>query len=305
MQKKLQNILLATDFSEPSDTALRVAIKLCKQNGAVLHLLHVVESRYLVANLHDGVSVQQMVREIDNESREKLYHLYETILRTTSIPVQLHMPKGVPYDEICKAAEEMPVDLIVLGTHGASGVREFFIGTTAYSVIKNTVKPVLTIPSGFSKDVFGKILFPVRTVPGIKEKFEYIKPILNHANDATVHLAAITEKGEEAALLEHKDALHEILLYLRQQQISFTNEMYTCTNMASKVLEIAEKKECDLVVINATLDYKWTQFFVGPFTQQIVNRAQVPVLSYRMSVNVNAELKKHAEYQVAEKPSGL
>ena len=53
---------------------------------------------------------------------------------------------------------------------------------------------MLTIPSGFSKDVFGKILFPVRTVPGIKEKFEYIKPILNHANDATVHPAAITRK---------------------------------------------------------------------------------------------------------------
>ncbi len=306
MYKQLQNILVATDFSELCDNAVQVAVKLCKQNGAVLHLLHVVESRYPVPGIDNSISLHALASEIHHEAREKLCHVYETVLRTANIPVQLHMPQGIPYDEICRAAEEMPIDLLVLGTHGASGFREFFMGTTAYSVIKNTIKPVLTIPPHFKKQEFEKILFPVRTVPGVKEKFEYIKPILKHTRGAAIHIAAITEKGTEAGLLEHKDALHEILLYLKQQGIVYTHEMYSCTNVASKVLEVAVAEHCDLVAINATLDYKWTQYFIGPFTQQVVNHARIPVLSYRMSVELNAELKRQAGKQVAEQvTSGL
>ena len=217
------------------------------------------------------------------------------------------MPQGIPYDEICKAAEEMPVDLVVLGTHGASGFREFFMGTTAYSVIRNTVKPVLTIPHHFRKEGFDKILFPVRTVPGIREKFDYIKPLLQHSEHTSLHIAAITENGEEAGLLEHKVVLHDMLIFLKQHRIQYSNQMYSCTNVAAKVLEIAEAEKCDLIVINATLDYKWTQFFIGPYTQQVVNHSKLPVLSYRKSVELNAALKLQEVFvqQVEQASRGL
>lgn len=294
MQNKIQNILAATDFSDLGANAIKVAVTLCKQNNAVLHLIHVMESRYIIPGTDTGIALPVLAREIDAESREKLYNLYESVLRSENIPVQLHMPEGIPFDEICKAAEEMPIDLVVLGTHGTSGFREFFMGTTAYSVIKNTTKPVLTIPGGFSKDGFQKILFPVRAVPGIKEKFEYIQPILEQAETAAIHIAALSQNGYEAELLDHKEALHEIILHLKKNTVKYTHEMYTCSNFADKVLEIAAMQGTDLIVINATLDYKWTQFFIGPYTQQVVNHSKVPVLSFRKAVNLSSVLKKEA-----------
>lgn len=295
MQNKIQNVLAATDFSDLGANAIRLAVKLCKQNNAVLHLIHVVENRYIIPGTDSGIALPVLVREIDAESREKLYNLYESVLRTENIPVQLHMPEGIPFDEICRAAEEMPIDLVVLGTHGTSGFREFFMGTTAYSVIKNTTKPVLTIPGSFSKDGFQKILFPVRAVPGIKEKFEYIQPILEQSENAAIHIAALSKSGHEAELLDHKDALHEIILHLKKSAAKYTHEMYTCSNFADKVLEISAMQEADLIVINATLDYKWTQFFIGPYTQQVINHSRVPVLSFRKAVNISSELKREAK----------
>ena len=58
------------------------------------------------------------------------------------------------------------------------------------------------------------------------------------------------------------------------------------------MLEVCDAINADLIVINATLDYKWTQFFVGPYTQQVVNHAKVPVLSFTNAVNVTAEVEK-------------
>jgi nucleotide-binding universal stress UspA family protein len=294
MQKKIQNILAATDFSDLGANAIRVAVKLCKQNNAVLHLIHVVEKRYIIPGTDSGTALPFLATEIDTESREKLYNLYQSVLRSENISVQLHMPEGIPFDEICRAAAEMPIDLVVLGTHGTSGFREFFMGTTAYSVIKNTIKPVLTIPGGFSKDGFQNILFPVRAVPGIKEKFEYIQPLLQQTEAAAIHIAAISQNGHEAELLDHKDALHEIILHLKKSAVTFTHEMYTCSNFADKVLEIATMQAADLIVINATLDYKWTHFFIGPYTQQVVNHSKVPVLSFPQAVNSSSALKREA-----------
>ena len=70
-----------------------------------------------------------------------------------------------------------------------------------------------------------------------------------------------------------------------------------CKNYAKKVLELAKKEKVDLIVINASLDYKWRQFFVGPYAQQVVNHAQVPVLSIR-SVNAASAFEDAVQEEI-------
>jgi len=291
MRTFIKNILVPTDFSEQGNHAINIAIDLCKQNNAVLHLLHVVENRYIITAPEPGISVTGFLSEIDQNAREMLYNVYESIVRDHDITLQIHMPTGIPFDEICKAASEMPIDLIVMGTHGASGAREFFMGSTAYSVIKNTTKPVLTIPGDFEASGFKKILFPVRPVQGIIKKYEFIQPFLK-TQDVSVHVAVLCQVGKEEQLYKHNDDLYEILTSLESKRVTCTRELYACKNFASKVLELSEILAVDLIIINATLDFKWTQFFIGPYTQQVVNNAKVPVLSYRQAIDVSDEEKK-------------
>ena len=168
MDSLFKNVLVATDFSMGGNNAVDTAIEICKQYKAVLHLLHVVENTNLVAGGGWGVLPAERISEIDYESRSQLYNIYETVLRTQDIRVQIHMPAGVPFNEICNAASEMPIDLIVVGKHGTSRERGSFMGSTAYSVIKDSTKPVITVPENFEPSEFKKILFPV--MHGINEE---------------------------------------------------------------------------------------------------------------------------------------
>jgi nucleotide-binding universal stress UspA family protein len=295
MKSFLKNILVATDFSKTGNHVLEMAITLCKKNKAVLHLLHVVENRYIITAPEQGISLAEIASEIDTDARTNLYNIYETIMRSSGIAVQIHMPTGIPYDEICKAADEMPIDLIIIGTHGASGFRDFFMGTTAYNVIKNTTKPVLTIPESYAKPGFEKILFPVRPKQKIKEKFDYIQPFLPTAGTGEIHIAVLAKDKQEKDLLSNKEELYHIISLLKKSHIQHTSELYACGNFATKVLELALLEAADLVVINASLDYKWSQFFVGPYTQQVVNHAKVPVLSFRQAINVPKEIQKEED----------
>lgn len=289
MMQSIKNILVSTDFSKPGNNAIKTAIQLCKQHSAVLHLLYVVDNRHILPASEAGPAASAIVDEMDQKARILLYSEYEAILRDHKIQVRIHMPTGIPPDEICKAADEMPVDLIVMGTHGASGVREFYMGTTAYGVIKHATKPVLTIPANFEALEFKKILLPLKPVLGIREKFEFLRSFLN-TRQAALHVATLCSPNESAGyLVNNGEKLQEVLALLKKTTATCTKALYVCKNYAAKVLELSESLAVDLVVINATLDYKWIQFIAGPYTRQVVNHAKVPVLSFRHGNNILGE----------------
>ncbi len=291
MKKKFSNILAATDFSEQGNNAINTAVELCKQHQAVLHLIHVVENRYITVKPAMGTELSSILSSIDQQSREQLYNIYESVMRKHNIAIQIHMPTGIPFDEICKAAAEMPIDLVVMGSHGISGIRDFFIGTTAYSVIKNTTKPVLTIPVDFTANRFSNILFPVRPGQPVLEKYQLAEAFISSQNTA-LHIAVLYPKNGDEDSAQTEEHTHKLISMARKRGVLTTRQVYRSDNFASILLRICEQAPIDLIAINASLDYKWTQFFIGPFTQQVVNHAKVPVLSFREAVNISDEVKK-------------
>jgi len=280
MPASFQHILLPIDFSEAGGNSLTTAIHLCKLHQAVLHLVHVVENNYFVTAPEPGIAISAIAEDIEKQADEKLQELYKQLIRSHPIVIKLHLPTGIPYEEICRLAADIPAALIVMGTHGASGVKEFLMGTTAFSVIKHTAIPVLTIPAHFSEAVFTKILFPVRPVPGIEAKYRFVTTFL-YQQTADIHIAVLCLPGEEALLLQYKTELNEIIEEAEHTQHSCTKAFGECKNFATRVLEMGKEQVADLIVINATLDYNWTQFFTGPYTQQVVNHSTIPVLSFR------------------------
>lgn len=280
MSLSFKNILVPTDFSEAGNNAIKIAVELCKEHNAVLHLLHVVENNYIITAPEPGIALSVVADEINNDAKLRMKNVYEAVTKMADISVQKHLHTGIPFDEICKAATQLPVDLIVMGTHGASGAREFFIGTTAYSVIKNTHRPVLSIPALFSAPLFKNVLFPVRPVEGIKSKYELLETIIKNP-ESTIHIAVLHVEGVDEQLPDNSEELQEVIAAVKNTGINCTKEKYSCKNFASKVLELSEMLTVDLIAINATLDFNWKQFFIGPYTQQVVNHAKVPVLSFR------------------------
>ncbi len=155
--KPLGRILMATDFSSCSKDALDHAAYLARNLGAELHLLHVFElPLFLPSGVSIGVrpEVHQWIGEAREAAKKALDELAGEI-RRGGVKVRAEFREGIPYLEIVKAAGEMPADLVVLGTHGRTGLAHVLLGSVAERVVRKSPCPVLSVrprgPAGSPK----------------------------------------------------------------------------------------------------------------------------------------------------------
>ena len=162
-QFQIRRVLVAVDFSPPSRAALAFAVPLLRKFGAELHLVHVVAADVPLASL---VALPLIVPEIEVERRVRS-HLKDFAAKEV-LPVRrenIHAVKGRPFEEICRLARELEIDLIITGTRGQTGLKHLVLGSTAERVVRHAPCPVLVLHSFGSfrrgRALFRKILVPV------------------------------------------------------------------------------------------------------------------------------------------------
>ncbi len=141
----IQNILVPIDFSVHSKNALRYAVPMAEQYGATLHLIYVIEPTIYPADLGFGQVVMPGVEsELRIKSEEELKNLVETEIGR-KVPADTVVRMGKPHQEILNEAKERNVDLIILATHGHTGVEQILFGSTAMRVVRLAKCPVMTV----------------------------------------------------------------------------------------------------------------------------------------------------------------
>ena len=144
---ELHRILMATDFSDYSNEALEYAVHLAGGFGADLYLLHVFEPPFFSpSGVSPGIrpEIRQWIREVKEEEHNKLSKLADQV-RHRGPNVHAILKEGTPFLEILKTAGEVPADLIVLGTHGRTGMGHVLMGSVAERVVRKAVCPVFTV----------------------------------------------------------------------------------------------------------------------------------------------------------------
>lgn len=142
---KLKQILVPIDFSECSRKALRYAVPIAERFGAQLLLLYVIETNVLPAEL--GYVPRDAKRTgIDSTAKalEELAQRTERALGTHFVR-QTTVRNGIPWQEITTAAQALDVDLIILSTHGYTGLKHILMGSTAERVVQHAPCPVLVV----------------------------------------------------------------------------------------------------------------------------------------------------------------
>ena len=141
----LNRILVPIDFSAHSKNALRYAVPLARQFGASIHLVYVVEPTVYPADLGFGqVVYPSFEEELIDKGKEELENLIKEEIRgfaTASVTVRT----GRPHQEILLEAKEQNADMIVMATHGHTGVEHMLFGSTAERIVRNAKCPVLTV----------------------------------------------------------------------------------------------------------------------------------------------------------------
>ncbi len=141
----ISRIMCPVDFSESSDHALGYAVDLARMFGAQLTLLHVVEVPFLPSYAMAGVpDLSLPLEQIEEGARKGLERLIEEC-RKKHERVETELRTGTAFMEIINYAREIQADMIVMGTHGRTGLSHIIIGSVAEKVVRKAPCPVLTI----------------------------------------------------------------------------------------------------------------------------------------------------------------
>jgi nucleotide-binding universal stress UspA family protein len=143
----IKNILHPTDFSANSEIAYHVACALAKANGARLVVLNVVPPAIYPAD----VSIQV----IPQPERDRAWceELFRTQAPVPGVRIEFRSELGEPVSQINRVAREIHSDLIVMGTHGRTGLRRLVMGSVAEQVLRTAPCPVLTVRDHFPEHV--------------------------------------------------------------------------------------------------------------------------------------------------------
>ena len=143
---KIRTILHPTDFSERSESAFHLASSLARDHGAQLIVLHVIPP---------PVSHGEVVaRQQPNGYREQMCDwLYRLQAPASGVDIDHRLTDGEPYAEILRVAEDDSCDLIVMGTHGRTGLGRLLMGSVAEQVLRRASCPVLTVKTPFAEPV--------------------------------------------------------------------------------------------------------------------------------------------------------
>ena len=145
---KYKKVLFCTDFSENSDYAFEFAYGIARRDEGLLYILHVIPENPQQA-LVEGMIGEETVKEVqknlqedlDNNFTERYVDKIENGIR-----YEIITKSGREDDEILKFAKDEKVDIIVVGTHGRTGIEHVFFGSVAEKVLRHSPFPVFVIP---------------------------------------------------------------------------------------------------------------------------------------------------------------
>lgn len=133
-------ILLPTDGSRGNSPAVKQAIGLAAETGAELHVLFVVEDLPYAPEMMDG-QLEARLREIGEDAIEDIRARADE----AGVTIETAIEDGIPNRTIIEYADENGIDLIVMGTHGRSGLDRYLLGSVTERVVRTAKKPVLTV----------------------------------------------------------------------------------------------------------------------------------------------------------------
>jgi nucleotide-binding universal stress UspA family protein len=152
MELKISKILVPVDFSEYSKMALDYAVQFAKQFNSELTLIYVIEPIVYPSDFGLGqIPINQVDFEIQSRAEEELQKLINE-----KIPAEVKsnyvVKTGKPFLEIINTAKECDCDLIIIATHGHTGIEHILFGSTAEKVVRKSPVPVLTVREKIKKD---------------------------------------------------------------------------------------------------------------------------------------------------------
>jgi len=275
----MKHILVPIDFSKQALAAAKVAAKIAKQTNADIFLLHMLEMPQGVIDAMSGADnstpasllFMKKVHERFNELKASEFFKGVTVKES----VQFHKT----FDGVIEESKKQDIDLIVMGSSGASGITEIIVGSNTEKVVRHSDVPVLVVKEGYSDFDINKIVFASNFDEDCKAKFQNI---IDFANifDAKLHLVYINTPHDFKST---KKVSTTITNFIADFDIKkYDTYIYNETSIEKGILSYANELNADLIALNTHGRSGLSSFFNSNISQDLANHALKPIITFKL-----------------------
>lgn len=275
----MQKILVPTDFSNDSLKAAGYAAEIAQKSGATLILLHVIEPTMNMATMQKDSSGKKVLEKRTIQLNLAIQTIMEVY---PGIKIKPYLSGGKVIPSILEYAEKKKVDLIVMGTKGATGLKKIFIGSVTAGAISKTKIPVLTVPASYELKEPNVILFTTNQFEKHKELLNKIVALAKLFS-AEIHVVVFKEAdgNEDADYIYNEEQLNDYLHFLKEAfpDIAFNGVLLEGKDFEMAIDRYINQNEGDVVTMVTYPKSFFEKVFQKSVTKQMAFHSTTPILA--------------------------
>ena len=270
-------ILVPTDFSGCADYALDAACKIAEKTSSEIYLFHVAHIPKELMGLSNNSALIEDVRESINNNVKELLIQRLKIIEDRGLKAHSDFEYGKLLPSVIDYDRRHGFDLIVMGSYGASGKQEWFIGSNTQKLVRKMDKNILVIKEPLEDLNFEKLMFPSNLILEDKDAFRFFLKFAKLFNAKEVHILAVNTSG-------YFNQPATMMLELLDDFKALVNELDCKTHFASDysveagIRHFSDEYKINLIGISNLVRSPIKRIFQGSNVEMLVNHSDLPVL---------------------------
>jgi nucleotide-binding universal stress UspA family protein len=274
----MNTIILPTDFSKNANNALTFAVELAKRNDSKIVVLHTNHYDIAPSSIPPELELQQF-RQLQIVTKEKLEQIQKEVL-AKGVDCKTAVEIGPLNDVLDEVSSRKRAKLIVMGTQGASGLKETFLGSNTGNAINHTKTPILAIPENYSFNDFEKVVFTTnyerRSAMDFKHLIQMIE--LFRSNIKILHIANgdLSYAEEEKLLNKFENEMKE-----KYPSVNISSQLMYGEETENIMTDFIKREHVNLVCFTTKHRSLLERIFGKPsVTKKMIYHSSVPILAF-------------------------
>lgn len=274
----MKRILVPTDFSKHAEYALKVAAQIARKNNSEIILLHMLELPSQGGDALGGGSDIPEIMFFKNAAIRRLDDLSDAeYLQGISVSRSIQFEKA--FEGILGVSKKNNVDFIVMGSHGASGFQEMFIGSNTEKVVRSSEVPVLVIKNETPEFKADNFVFASDFTDEIKKPFQKMMDFANFFG-SHMHLVMINTPNTFKSTALSEKIMRDFTEGFNLDNYSM--HIYSDVSVEKGILNFANSIQADVIGMCTHGRTGFAHFFNGSISEDLVNHAVRPVITMKI-----------------------
>jgi nucleotide-binding universal stress UspA family protein len=274
----MNTIIVPTDFSKNANNALTFAIEIAKRNDSKIVVLHTNHYDIAPSSIPPELELQQF-RQLQIVTKEKLEAIQKEVV-SKGVECKSALEIGPLSDVLDEIATRKKAKLIVMGTQGASGLKETFLGSNTGNAINHTKTPILAIPENCSFNDFEKVVFTTNYERRSAMDFKHLVQMIElfRSNIKILHIAngTLSYSEEEKLLTTFENEMKE-----KYPSVNISSQLMYGEETENIMTDFIKREHVNLVCFTTKHRSLLERIFGKPsITKKMIYHSSVPILAF-------------------------